>query len=140
MEYKYKCEKCGNEWFSDRRGLLGFGTPECECGGAGVRVIKCDICQDEYRIKETWGYSSHICDNCINEYKNDIETCRKVGREETERIEISSFFTRMLDKEDIEQILYETLKEVHGKKPLDFTPFINMDRDWFADCLEEVSK
>lgn len=110
-----------------------------KCGGEYEETRKCAICGEEYLEDEL---VDGVCEECISEYKYDIEMCYTIGAYETENIELNSFLAAMYTKEDIEAILYKDLLEYQKEnRYVDCESFINYDKSWFAERLaEEVKK
>ena len=81
-----------------------------------------------------------VCDDCVEEYKRDLETCYAIAETtEKQEIKINALLASLFDVDEIEAILYQQLESV--KSNIDCSAFINEDKDWFADKLaEEVSK
>ena len=81
-----------------------------------------------------------VCEDCVEEYKRDLETCYKIAETASkEKIKINPLLVSAFDITEIEEILYQQLESVGNNN--DFSAFINVDKDWFAEKLaEEVSK
>lgn len=135
----YKCLKCGHifeegeqKTFTESYGETMSGCP-C-CGGSYEETEACEICGAEHLEKDLMG---GVCEECINEYKKDIDVCYKVGKNDFESINLNCFLATMFSVEEIEQILIEKLK----KEKADCSEFANSDIYWFAERLaEEVNK
>ena len=147
----YKCNECGHifeegeehRWSEGRGEFWGMACSEemsgCPlCDGDYEETVRCELCEGEFLADELCGY---CCDECINSYINDIETCFAIGKEATENIELNGLLTSIFSKEEIEEILMNALREEQKKKPVDCSDFIDADRSWFAEMLvEEVNK
>lgn len=143
----YKCVECGNifeegeqiRWDEDRGEFWGSSCSEtmsgCPCCGGSYEETKaCEICGSEHLENELL---NGVCEECINEYKKDIDVCYKVGKNDFESINLNCFLATMFSAEEIEQILLEKLK----KEKADCSEFANADIYWFAERLtEEVKK
>ena len=81
-----------------------------------------------------------VCDDCVEEYKRDLETCYKIAETAPkEEIKINPLLASLFDVDEIEAILYQQLESV--KSNIDCSAFINEDKDWFAEQLDkEVNK
>jgi hypothetical protein len=151
----YICLDCGNIFeegeqitFQENRGEL-FGVPCSKkisgcpvCGGEYEESTQCSICGSEHLEEDLNG---GLCDECIDKYKNDIDMCFRVGKGDTEAVEINCFLASMFEKEEIEDLLFETLKEKNRYMRVyikaDCERFVNSDRSWFAErLLEELEK
>lgn len=106
------------------------------CRGAFEKTQKCKICGGEFLKKELFGEG--ICNECIDNYRNDFESCYNLSKDQKENVEISILLITLLGEEKIEKILYHYLK---CQDSVDCGKFIDEDREWFADKLaEEVKK
>lgn len=143
----YKCKKCGHlfedgeetKWVETH----GLDAPPYEewsgcpiCKGDFEETKQCKICGGEFLEYELNG--DNVCDECIEEYSKDFDTCYRISENEKEEIKINALLVSLLDVDEIETILYHYLKT---KREIDCSKFVNQDKDWFADRLvEEVSK
>ena len=126
-------EECGEYW----------GTPCYEeytgcpiCKGNYEEAVKCEICGSEHLQRELNG---GVCDECIDEYRKDFDTCYKISFGETKTIEINSLLASLFDVLDIEQILKEYIRDKW--KDVSCDKFIDSDKYWFGEKLiEEVKK
>ena len=101
------------------------------CGGNEIgEAVQCDVC-GEYYCESEMEYG--VCDYCINEKRNDPEFCYNLSIGENTNVEINSFLASVLDKGDINQILWEYVKK--NMPNLDCSPFIDEDKYWFADAM-----
>ncbi len=148
----YRCLECGHIFeegeqarWSESRGEY-WGTPCSEemsgcpiCKGEYEETTPCEICGSEHLEYELTG---GVCDECVENYKYDIEMCYKVGEECKEDVELNGFLVSIFGKCKIESILWrELLKQQEKNGHVDCTPFIESDRDLFSERLvEEVKK
>ena len=145
----YKCLECGHIFedgeqvrWEERHGLDSppyekhCGCPVCK--GSFEETKQCKICGGEFLEDELNG--GCVCDDCIEEYKRDFETCYAISETEPkEEIEINALLVSLFDIDEIETILYQQLESV--KNNIDCSAYINQDKDWFAEKLaEEVRK
>ena len=145
----YKCVECGHifeegeqiRWDEDRSEFWGSDCSEtmsgCPCCGGSYEETKaCEICGSEHLESEL---VNGVCEECLDEYKNDANMCYKIGETDKDNIKLNSFLTAMFDVEEIEKILFKEL--VKNTNNIDCSDFINADRSWFAERLaEEVKK
>jgi hypothetical protein len=149
----YKCLECGHIFedgeeahWSESRGEF-WGRPCSEemtgcplCKGDYAETEPCDICGSAHLPDEL---TSGVCEECIEEYRYDINTCFEIGKNENEKIPINCFLASLFDKDEIEDILFKALlkeEKIYNKKT-DCKQFIDSDKNWFAERLaEEVKK
>ncbi len=145
----YKCLDCGHIFEygeesirRESRGEFG-GTPCFEemigcplCGGDYEETIPCAICGSEHLEDELNG---GVCDDCIDEYRKDFNSCYEISMGETTEIKINSLLASLFDVGDIEQILKEYIRD--RWQDIDCSQFIDEDISWFGERLaEEVKK
>ena len=145
----YKCLECGHifedgeeaawpEYRGDCFGVESYevvrGCPLCK--GEFEKTIPCAICGSEHLEDELNG---GVCDECIDSYRNDFDTCIKVSDGEYSEIKINALLATLFEPADIEQILKEYVRE---KMPnADCSDFIDGDLRWFGEHLrKEVKK
>ena len=147
----YICLDCGNifeegeqitfqenmgEHFGEKVYKKITGCPIC--GGEYEESTPCSICGSEHLEEEL---SGGVCDECIDEYKYNIDMCYKIGANDTDKVELNCFLASMFDKGEIEEILFEELAKANKYNAVDCIDFINSDRSWFAERLvEELEK
>ena len=144
----YKCLRCGNIFDEGEQarweehhpygmGCAAEGFSGCPiCKGDYEKTKQCKICGGEFLEDELLG--GCVCEECIEEYSKDFDTCYQISANEKEEIKINALLVSLLDVDEIETILYHYLKT---KRDIDCSNFINEDKDWFADKLsEEASK
>lgn len=108
------------------------------CGGEYEESTPCSICGSEHLEEEL---SGGVCDECIDEYKYNIDMCYKIGSNDTDKVELNCFLASMFDKGEIEEILFEELAKINKYNAVDCIDFINSDRYWFAERLvKELEK
>ena len=145
----YKCLECGHIFEDGEQARWeethGLDSPPYEklcgcpiCKGSFEETKQCKICGGEFLENELNG--GCVCDDCIEEYKRDFETCYAISETEPkEEIEINALLVSLFDIDEIETILYQQLESV--KNNIDCSAYINQDKDWFAEKLaEEVRK
>ena len=146
----FKCLECGHifedgeqatwrEYMGECHGSPAYdefcGCPLCK--GDFEETKQCKICGGEFLEDELNG--GCVCDECIEEYSKDFDTCYKISANEKEEIKINALLASLFDVDEIEAILYQQLESV--KDNIDCSAFINEDKHWFAEKLaEEVSK
>ena len=142
----YKCKNCGHVFEEGEQATWieehGFSSGPFEewsgcpiCSGGYEETKQCKICGEEFLEEELKG--GCICDDCIDNYKNDFDTCYKIADTEKEEIKINALLASLVSVSKIEAILYHVLKE---KGDVDSSAFINQDKDWFAEKLVERYK
>lgn len=146
----YRCCECGNLFEEGEQATLESFLGECHGRQIFERTHVCPLCHSDYdeayQCKECgcWYTEdelfSGLCENCVNEYKNDITTCYEIGAKSLERIEINSFLAEIFSKHEIEEILFRELKESDKIKPVDCSNYINADKEWFAEMLTKEVK
>lgn len=146
----FKCLECGHifeegecaTWYEHHPYGMGTASEEFSgcplCKGDFEETKQCKICGGEFLEDELLG--DCVCEDCVEEYKRDLETCYKIAETASkEKIKINPLLVSAFDITEIEEILYQQLKSVGNNN--DFSAFINVDKDWFAEKLaEEVSK
>lgn len=146
----YKCLDCGHlfeegeqsHWIEDRGEYFGEKCSEemmgCPlCNGEYEETVKCEMCGGSFFEYEL---NCMLCDECINEYKYDVDMCYKIGDRNKESVELNSFLCAMFDQDDIEAILYHELKELEKKEAIDCMCYIDVDRGWFGEELGKEMK
>ena len=146
----YRCLECGHifeegeqaRWEEHHPYGMGYAAEKFSgcpvCNGSYEETKQCKICGGEFLEDELLG--DCVCEDCVEEYKRDLETCYKIAETASkEKIKINPLLVSAFDITEIEEILYQQLKSVGNNN--DFSAFINVDKDWFAEKLaEEVSK
>ena len=143
----YKCCECGYIFEDGEQAIWeerhGLDRPPYEkmsgcplCKSDYEETTPCKICGSEHLENEL---SGDVCDECIEKYHHDIDVCFKVGANDTETIEINCFLASMFDKDQIEELLFNALKEkreyMRDYVDKDCEKFVNSDRSWFAENL-----
>lgn len=145
----YKCLCCGNifeegeqdRWSESRGEFWGVACSEnmsgCPlCKGEYEETVQCAVCGSEHLEDELNG---GVCDECIDEYRKDFQTCYEVSFGETEDIKINALLASLFDVSDIEQILKEYIRDKW--QDVDCSQFIDEDKSWFGERIaEEVKK
>lgn len=146
----YKCLECGHIFEEGEEGHY-FENGECWGAPYSQKIYCCPLCKGDYDVTtpcEICG-SEHLeedlngglCDECIDKYKNDIEMCFKIGKNDDDKVELNCFLASVFEKDEIEEILFEELKKLNKYVTVDCEKFINSDRSWFAErLLEELEK
>lgn len=145
----YKCVECGHifeegeqEFWSESRGeYFGFDCSEDMCGcpmcrGNFEETTPCAICGAEHFEDELNG---GVCNDCIDDYRNDFKMCKKISAEEKTEIHINSLLAKLFDVATMEAVL---CAYIENKEPnVDCSTYINEDIIWFGERLaEEVKK
>ena len=146
----FKCLDCGHifeegeqaRWEEYHPYGMGYAVESFSgcpiCNGSYEETKQCEICGGEFLEDELLG--DCVCEDCVEEYKRDLETCYKIAETASkEKIKINPLLVSAFDITEIEEILYQQLESV--KDNIDCSAFINEDKDWFAEKLaEEVNK
>ena len=138
----YKCLYCGHIFeegeeaiWSEAHGEKWSGCPICRSGFEETK--KCSICEGVFLEDELKG--GCVCEDCLQEMSKDLSVCYEIGKQDRQETKINGMLLSILSVEEIEQILYNFIKE--NKKGINCSAYIEQDEDWFADKLsEEVSK
>lgn len=108
------------------------------CGGEYEESTPCAFCGSEHLEEDLNG---GLCDECIDKYKNDIEMCFNIGKNDDDDVKLNCFLASMFEKEEIEEILFEKLMRRKENIDIDCKKFIDSDRSWFAErLLEQLEK
>lgn len=145
----YKCLDCGHIFeedeqarWSESRGEY-WGSPCYEtmsgcpvCKGEYEETVQCAVCGSEHLEDEL---SGGVCDECIDEYRKNFNSCYELSIGETTPIEINSLLASLFEVSDIEQILKEYIRDKWEDVSCD--KFIDEDKSWFGERIaEEVKK
>ena len=141
---KYICESCG-ELFEEED--LDFGGEKqyeyvdkgccvvpyfvgyshedltCSCGGRIVEAKKCDICNKYAHIKYN-EYSVCVCEDCVEKYKT-TELALRVGDYRHKKVDINEYIARVLTEEEINEVLWEYVKDISPLKSYEATKYLN---------------
>lgn len=145
----YKCLECGEKFeevatWEEYRGEY-WGVPAYEsvsgcpkCKGEFEKTVPCDICGEEHLKDEL---SGGVCEECINSYRTDIKTCYEIGKHASDTVELNLFLATLFTKEEIEEILFKALQEEEKiNKTVNCQKFIDLDKSWFGERLEQEVK
>lgn len=145
----YKCYDCGHVFEPCEAGEYEdygefWGVPFSEkypccpkCGGGYGDAFRCKICENDYLEDELYG---GVCEDCIDGYKYDFKTCFEIGKNDNVEIELNGFLAAAFSSEDIERILMRSLEEESKVRPINCTPWISENKDWFGKMLLEKYK
>lgn len=150
VKVMYKCLECGHifedgeeaRWSESRVEPFSYpGNEEMSgcplCHGDYEECKPCTIC-GRYHIKDET--NNGVCDVCIDQCRYDPETCYKVGKKDTEKVNINCFLATIFNENEINEILYREMQLINKYALINCNDFIDADSDWFADMLEEVKK
>lgn len=108
------------------------------CGGGYTEVATCAFCGKETFEDELL---DGICDDCIDEYKYDVDMCTRIGGLEKVSVEINLLYASLYSAQDIEELIRRDIEDTLKIKKVDCSAFIEKDKLWFAERLnEEVNK
>jgi hypothetical protein len=140
---RYKCDHCGREF--EEPDIVtethGLDSPPYEeigvcpyCKGWFEEMHKCEICGEYYTADEL---TSGVCDECIYQHDTDIELCHRLGEEAEETIKINGFIASVFSEEQINEILWNRIKEISRIVNVSCYDFIESDKSWLAEKLIE---
>jgi reverse gyrase len=137
----FKCCECGHIFeegeqsvWKERHGFAygGYetfdGCPRCK--GDYEETVKCKVCGGEHLDEELFG---GVCEECINEYRKDFDSCYEISIGEKEEIKINSLLASLFDAGDIEAILVEHIKK--NMPDIDCSDYIDNDIERFGEFL-----
>ena len=136
---RYECHNCGKRFeephiIEEKHGL---DTPPYEkigvcpyCKGYFEEMQECKICGEYFTEDEL---TSGVCDECIYEKATDIKFCYNLETEET--IKINGFIASVFTEEQINEILWNRIKEINRMVNISCYDFIDSDKSWFAEKL-----
>lgn len=138
---RYQCHECDRSF--EEPDIItethGLDTPPYEkigvcpyCKGYFEEMTQCRIC-DQYFTEDE--LSGGVCDECIYEHSIDIELCHKLGQEAEESIKINGFIASVFSEEQINEILWNRIKEINRMVNISCYDFIDSDKSWFAEKL-----
>lgn len=146
----YKCIECGNifeegeqaRWSEDRGEFWGMSCSEemsgCpKCRGEYMKTAPCEICGLETINDEL---NSGVCDKCLQRYAYDAEMCYRIGKRDTEKVEINCFLASIFSPKEIDEILYREMKIIDKYALVNGNSFIDGNCDWFCEQLVEEVK
>lgn len=142
----YKCLECGHIFEEGEEAVWydthGLERPPYEkmsgcpiCKGAYEETVQCAVCGSEHLEDELNG---GVCDECIDEYRKDFNSCYELSFGEKTEIKINSLLASLFDVSDIEQILKEYIREKYPD--VDCSQFIDEDKSWFGERIAEEVK
>jgi DNA-directed RNA polymerase subunit RPC12/RpoP len=136
----YKCLECGHIFDECEAKSIkedwGYSYACPVCNGNYEETVKCAVCKSEFLEDELNG---GVCDECIDEYRNDFNRCYQISCGEVEKVEINALLATLFEVAEINQILIEYVLE---KMPsVNCSQFIDADISWFGERIsEEVKK
>lgn len=145
----YKCLECGyvfseyeiDRWVEEVGEYEGQPCMESHggcpmCHGDFEEAERCKVCNGYHLSNELHG---GVCDECIDEYRKDFDSCYEISLGEKETIKINSLLATLFDEGDIQAILIEYIKT---KCPdIDCSEYIDEDISWFGEQVaKEVKK
>lgn len=131
----YKCLECGNifeygeeaHWV-EPHGEKKKGCPLCK--GAYEKTVKCKVCGGEHLDEELF---EGVCEECIDEYRKDFDSCYEISLGEKEEIKINSLLVSLFEPSDIEAILIKHIKT--NCHDIDCSEYIDEDISWFGEQI-----
>ena len=137
----YKCLECGhifeNGEAREVREDDGYVYVCPICGGDFEKTVKCALCKGEFLEDELNG---GVCDECIDEYRNQAKICVDISEQEgtKAKINVNYLIPFILSEEDINDILIEYIKK--EKPNADCGEYIDEDISWFGEMLAKEVK
>lgn len=144
----YICLECGHifdegeekRWSESRGEYWGMpcgeeltGCPICE--GDYEKAEKCIICGSAHLEDDL---HSGVCDECIDEYRNNFDLCDNICANQKAEIKINALIASILDVSDIEAILTNYIKT--RMSSVDCSQFIDNDIEWFGEQIAKGGK
>jgi len=144
----FKCLDCGEVFSEDE--LLSWSEYRGECHGSPAyeKMCGCPSCKGDYEVAKACEICGEyftesempdgVCEDCIEAHKT-VDFCIEIGAEESESVEINSFFTSVYTEEDIDFILEEYYRQHTDKQQMavDCDEFYKSDCGWFAEKIIE---
>ena len=137
--FRYQCHECDRR-FEEPDIVIethGLDSPPYEeigvcpyCKGWFEEMHRCEICGEYFTEDELTG---GVCDECVYEKATDIEFCYNLETEET--IKINGFIASVFTEEQINEILWNRIKEINRIVNVSCYDFIDSDKSWFAEQL-----
>ena len=137
----YKCLECGhifeNGEAREVREDDGYVYVCPICGGDFEKTVKCSLCKGEFLEDELNG---GVCDECIDEYRNQAKICVDISEQEGTKaqINVNYLIPFILSEEDINDILIEYIEK--EKPNADCSAYIDEDKSWFGEMLAKEVK
>lgn len=137
----YKCLECGhifeNGEAREVREDDGYVYVCPICGGDFEKTVKCSLCKGEFLEDELNG---GVCDECIDEYRNQAKICVDISEQEgtKAKINVNYLIPFILSEEDINDILIEYIEK--EKPNADCGAYIDEDISWFGEMLAKEVK
>ena len=136
---RYQCHECDRRF--EKPDIViethGLDSPPYEeigvcpyCKGWFEEMHRCEICGEYFTEDELTG---GVCDECVYEKATDIEFCYNLETEET--IKINGFIASVFTEEQINEILWNRIKEINRMVNISCYDFIDSDKSWFAEKL-----
>lgn len=140
-----KCLDCDNVMAETEAGsAAGEFRPSWEpiavcnnCGSDDLEEVgKCDVCDEFFDItvgtSELHGYTGRVCEDCLKKFADPM-TAIKYGDAKKDCFEISDFFWRLFDKDEIHEILLGKAMEKYGRHS-----FRTLDSEALSFCMDDA--
>lgn len=108
----------------------------------GEQFLVCPFCEGNFEVAvecESCGEISDdvICEKCISELEHDYDTCFDLSAFlDKTVVEIDTLITEVLTREEIEAVLKEEIR----RSKVSCRPFLEADKIWLADSLEQLKR
>jgi hypothetical protein len=112
------------------------GCPSCK--GSYVEAKFCRICGSVHADEDE--LRGGVCEDCIDKYRYNAEVLYKVGKNDTERVEINSFLATIFTPKEINDILHREMQVIAKYALVNGSDFIESDAEWFGEMLEKEVK
>ena len=107
---------------------------DCDVCGKGeyVEAKECKVCGVWFNDEEHIG----VCEGCLED-EETFENAVKLGRENTEIIEINGFLASLFSVEKINDILEQYAEQHFTDHCSEIVHYCEEDKHYFADCVSE---
>ena len=143
----YKCVECEHvfeegqqdRWSESRGEFWGVSCSEtvsgCPvCHGAYEKAEVCKICGSAHFEEFIHG---GVCDECIDKYRFNPEVLYKIGKNDTDSVEINCFLSTIFTPKEIDEILKREMETIAKYGFVNGNEFIDRDVDWFGEMLDK---
>lgn len=114
------CGSCGSDWLED--------------------AVRCDVCGEYFVEDDSNGYDSHVCPDCLDETAYDWHFMRQLGEVNPVNIEINGFLASQFSVSEIEDLMWNALREVTKIRSVNGKDFVKKHSDEAADLYVEYAK
>lgn len=140
----YICEKCG-EVFEEPK-VIGSDVDRGEvCPGCGSddfdEAYQCALCGEWVASDKIHGYRPYVCDDCIADYRYDLDTLMKATENETFDFSIPALARYILTDEDINALIRKELERRLQRATEKFlpNPYDFDTSDFISDYANDIA-